>query len=103
MVIPNVHRKQGDVDGGRTSHSTPKPVETMLRPMLNNSRAGQAVNEPFLGSGTSLVAAEMSGRRCHAVELNPAYIDVAVRRWQDFTGEGAWREPTAKGARPSPA
>jgi DNA modification methylase len=90
--IPNVHRTQGDVDDGRTAHSTQKPVEAMLRPMLNNSRAGQAVYEPFLGSGTTLIAAQMSGRRCHAVELNPAYVDVAVQRWQDFTGERAARE-----------
>jgi DNA modification methylase len=90
--IPNVHRTQGDVDDGRTSHSTQKPVEAMLRPMLNNSRAGQVVYEPFLGSGTTVIAAEMSGRRCDAVEVNPAYVDVAVRRWQDFTGERARRE-----------
>jgi DNA modification methylase len=75
-----------------TGHSTQKPVDAMLRPMLNNSRAGQAVYDPFVGSGTTLIAAEMSGRRCYAVELNPAYVDVAVRRWQDFTGELARRE-----------
>jgi DNA modification methylase len=58
----------------------------MARPIRNNSAPGQAVYEPFSGSGTAIIAAEMEGRACHAVELSPAYVDVAVRRWQDFTG-----------------
>ncbi len=58
----------------------------MRRPMENNSSLGQAVYEPFCGSGTTIIAAEMSGRACHAVELSPAYVDVAVTRWQNFTG-----------------
>ena len=61
----------------------------MRRPMENNSSPGQAVYEPFCGSGTTIIAAEMGGRACHAVELSPAYVDVAVRRWQDFTGQQA--------------
>ncbi|MFT8245540.1 site-specific DNA-methyltransferase [Roseomonas sp. BN140053] len=72
-----------------TVHGTQKPVECMRRPMENNSSAGQAVYEPFSGSGTTLIAAEMSGRACHAVELSPAYVDVAVLRWQAFTGQEA--------------
>src|SRR6056297_1195248 len=72
-----------------TVHGTQKPVECMRRPMLNNSSPGQAVYEPFCGSGTSLIAAESTGRACHAVELDPAYVDVAVARWQAFTGESA--------------
>jgi DNA modification methylase len=70
-------------------HGTQKPVECMRRPMLNNSRPGQAIYDPFLGSGTSLIAAEMTGRLCCGVELNPAYVDVVVRRWQGFTGRAA--------------
>ena len=61
----------------------------MRRPIENNSSAGQAVYEPFCGSGTTIIAAEMMGRACHAIELSPPYIDVAVKRWQDFTGEAA--------------
>jgi DNA modification methylase len=61
----------------------------MRRPIENNSSPGQAVYEPFSGSGTTLIAAEMSGRACHAVELSPAYVDVAVLRWQAFTGQEA--------------
>jgi DNA modification methylase len=72
-----------------TGHGTEKPVECMKRPIENNSSAGQAVYEPFSGSGTTIIAAEVTGRSCHAIELNPAYVDVAVRRWQDFTGESA--------------
>ena len=61
----------------------------MRRPMLNNSSPGQAVYEPFSGSGTSLIAAESCGRASFSMELDPAYVDVAVLRWQAFTGETA--------------
>ena len=96
--------KPGHYDGGRkqstiwnidkprkseTGHSTQKPVECMKRPIENNSSPGQAVYEPFSGSGTTIIAAEMTGRACYAIELNPAYVDVAVQRWQKFTGEKA--------------
>jgi DNA modification methylase len=56
---------------------------------LNNSSPGQAVYEPFMGSGTTLIAAETTGRICYGVELNPVYVDVAIERWQAFTGEEA--------------
>jgi DNA modification methylase len=72
-----------------TGHSTQKPVECMKRPIENNSSPGQAVYEPFSGSGTTIIAAEMTGRSCHAIEIEPAYIDVAIKRWQDFTGQKA--------------
>ncbi|MGO4917465.1 site-specific DNA-methyltransferase [Pseudogemmobacter sp. W21_MBD1_M6] len=73
----------------KTVHGTQKPVECMRRPILNNSSPGQAVYEPFMGSGTTLIAAETTGRVCHGIELNPAYVDVAVERWQAFTGQSA--------------
>jgi DNA modification methylase len=72
-----------------TGHSTQKPVECMKRPIENNSSPGQAVYEPFSGSGTTIIAAEMTGRVCHAIELSPAYVDVAIQRWQQFTGKAA--------------
>jgi len=72
-----------------TVHGTQKPVECMRRAMLNNSSPGQAVYDPFLGSGTTLIAAQTTGRTCLAVELEPLYVDVAIRRWQEFTGEQA--------------
>jgi hypothetical protein len=58
-------------------------------PELNNSERGLAVYDPFLGSGTTLIAAETTGRVCFAIELDPLYVDVSVRRWQAFTGKGA--------------
>lgn len=75
-----------------TGHSTQKPVECMKRPIENNSSPGQAVYEPFSGSGTTIIAGEMTGRSVYAIELNPAYVDVAVKRWQDFTGAVATLE-----------
>lgn len=67
-------------------HGTQKPVECMRRPIENNSSPGQAVYEPFSRSGTTIIAGKMAGRSIHAIELSPAYVDVAVKRWQDFTG-----------------
>lgn len=75
-----------------TGHSTQKPVECMKRPIENNSSPGQAVYEPFSGSGTTIIAGEMTGRCVYAIELSPAYVDVAVKRWQDFTGKAATLE-----------
>ncbi|WP_099863760.1 site-specific DNA-methyltransferase [Pararhizobium haloflavum] len=79
-----------------TGHSTQKPVECMKRPIENNSEPGDAVYEPFSGSGTTIIAAEMSGRRCFAIELNPAYVDVAIKRWEAFTGEEATHAETGQ-------
>lgn len=73
-------------------HGTQKPVECMKRPIENNSSPGQAVYEPFSGSGTTIIAAEMTGRVAYAMELSPEYVDVAVKRWQEFTGETATLE-----------
>jgi 23S rRNA G2445 N2-methylase RlmL len=58
--------------------------------------AGQAVYEPFCGSGTTIIAADMTGRVCHAIELNPTYVDASVRRWEDFTGNKAVLETTGQ-------
>ena len=103
--------RTGHYDGGRkqttlweidkprkseTGHSTQKPVECMKRPIENNSSPGQAVYEPFSGSGTTIIAGEMTGRSVHAIELNPAYVDVAVKRWQDFTGQSAVLEQSGQ-------
>jgi DNA modification methylase len=72
-----------------TVHGTQKPVECMRRPMLNNSRPGDAVYEPFCGSGSTIIAAETIGRACFAMEIDPGYCDVTVQRWQEATGEAA--------------
>lgn len=73
-------------------HGTQKPVECMKRPIENNSSPGQAVYEPFSGSGTTIIAGEMTGRQVFAIELSPAYVDVAVTRWEKFTGQAATLE-----------
>lgn len=72
-----------------TGHSTQKPIECMRRPMINNSAEGDAVYDPFLGSGTTMIAAEQTNRHCIGMEISPAYVDVIVRRWQTFTGKAA--------------
>lgn len=94
--IDNASGAHGDKDDAATIHSTQKPVECMRRPIENNSSPGQAVYEPFSGSGTTIIACEMTGRSCHAVELDPAYVDVAIGRWQEFTGKPAVLEATGK-------
>lgn len=89
-IWPIDHRKS------ETGHSTQKPIDCMQRPMENNSSAGQAVYDPFVGSGTSIIAAERTGRVCHAIEINPAFVDVAVKRWMQFTGKAAIHEATGQ-------
>ena len=79
-----------------TGHSTQKPVECMRKPIENNSSPGQAVYEPFSGSGTTIIAAETTSRVCYAMELHPPYVDVAVKRWQQFTGKEAILESNGK-------
>ena len=78
-----------------TAHGTQKPVEAMRRPIVNNSERGDSVYEPFAGSGTTLIAAETVGRTCFAMEVDPAYCDVVVERWEAFTGNKAQRPPAA--------
>ncbi len=78
-------------DTGDTQHSTQKPVECMSRPIRHHGGKDDHVYDPFLGSGTTLIAAEQRGRRCFAMELDPRYVDVAVQRWEKFTGKKAER------------
>ncbi|MEO8539164.1 MAG: DNA modification methylase [bacterium] len=77
----------------KEDHPTQKPVELFKRPMLWHLKPGEIAYEPFSGSGTSLIAAETTGRRCFAMEREPAYVDVAVARWEQFTGQQAERVP----------
>lgn len=79
-----------------TGHSTQKPVECMQRPIKNHTKAGEFVYEPFSGSGTTIIAAEMTGRVCLAIEIAPNYVDLAVRRWEQFTGKTAKLESTGQ-------
>ena len=72
-------------------HPTQKPVELFKRPFLYRTKPGDLCYEPFVGSGTCLIAAEMTERRCYAMEQEPSYVDVAVKRWEEFTGKQAVR------------
>ena len=73
----------------QTGHGTQKPLECMLRPILNNSKKGQSVYDPFGGSGTTLIACEKSDRNCYMMELSPAYVDIIINRWKKETGQEA--------------
>lgn len=75
-------------------HPTMKPLPLVERALENSSRPGDAVLDLFLGSGTTLIAAERTGRSCYAVEIDPRYVRLAVTRWEAFTGREARREKT---------
>src|SRR5256885_9406348 len=80
----------------RFDHPTQKPVELMRRPILNHTKRGELVYEPFLGSGTTLAAAELTERICYGIELDPKYVDVVTQRWQQLTGKHATDESGRK-------
>ena len=79
----------GGSDEEKFDHPTQKPVELMRRPVLNHTRRGGLVYEPFLGSGTTLAAAELTDRVLLALELDSRYVEVAIQRWQSLTGKQA--------------
>ena len=88
----------------REGHGAQKPVECMRRPMRHSSLEGDAVYDPFSGTGSTLIAAELTGRTALCVELDPVYVDIAVKRWQAIAGAEAtldgdgrgWREVVAE-------
>jgi DNA modification methylase len=77
-----VHTEAAEKNG----HPCPKPIKFWCWLVERTSRIGDLIYEPFSGSGTTTIAAEMTGRTCHAIEVSPAYCDVAVKRWSKFTG-----------------
>lgn len=79
----------------RVDHPTQKPVALYTRPIQNHIEAGALFYEPFGGSGTGIIAAEMTGRRCFAMEVDPRFVDVIVSRWERFTGARAVLEHPA--------
>jgi DNA modification methylase len=94
-------RDQGDVwnierPHKNDLHPTMKPVVLVERAIRNSSRKGDLVFDPFGGSGTTLIAAEKTGRHASLIELDPKYVDVIVRRWQDFTGKSAMLETSGQ-------
>ena len=68
-----------------------KPLELIERAINNSSEVGDIVLDPFLGSGTTLIACERTGRTCYGLEIDPVNVDVAVARWESFTGQKAVR------------
>ena len=87
-------RDQGDVwhinkPQKNDLHPTMKPVELVERAVRNSSKTRDLVLDPFGGSGSTLIACEKSGRRARLIEIDPKYVDVIVKRWEDFTGEKA--------------
>lgn len=89
--IQNANPMGGKRDEEKTTHGTEKPVECMSRPIRNHGNKDDDVYDPFLGSGTTLIAAEQLERRCYGLEIEPRYVDVIVKRWQEFTGKKALR------------
>jgi DNA modification methylase len=89
--VPNLNAFGGDRTGENavTGHSTQKPVRLFEIPLLNHTRRGDAAFDPFVGSGTALIAAEKTGRRCFALELEPRYVQVVIERWERFTSRTA--------------
>jgi DNA modification methylase len=79
----------GGSDEEKFDHPTQKPVDLMRRPILNHTRRGELVYEPFLGSATTLAAAELTERVCVGIEVDPKYVDVGVERWQGLSGKRA--------------
>ena len=95
----NTHDAMTDVWGygrvhgeDRFGHATPKPVAMLGRAVKSSVDEGGLVLDPFCGTGTVIIAAELLGRRCYALEIEPAYVDVAVRRWQEQAGQAATLE-----------
>ena len=79
----------GGSDEEKYDHPTQKPVELMRRPILNHTKRGELIYEPFLGSGTTLAAAELTERVCYGIELDPKFTDVVIQRWQALSGSSA--------------
>jgi DNA modification methylase len=87
--VENLNPFGGDREETATGHSTQKPVELMRRPIVNHTERGDVLYYPFLGSGTTLIAAELTKRICCGIELAPEYVDLILRRWQGLTGRNA--------------
>ena len=86
---PGANRRGSSANAMLHLHATPKPLELCQDAILDFTNRGDTVLDPFLGSGTTLIAAHRSGRRCLGIELDPKFVDVAVRRWEAETGREA--------------
>jgi DNA modification methylase len=89
--VPSPKMIMGGSAEPRLDHPTQKPLVLFETPIRNHLKPGDAVYEPFCGSGTALIAAERTGTRCYAAEIDPLYVEVALRRWERFSGQTAVR------------
>ena len=89
LVATNRTDDSEDPENAITGHGTQKPVELMRRPILNRTVKGEAVYDCFLGSGSTLIAAELTERTCYGLEIDPRYVDVTCKRWMAITGRQA--------------
>jgi DNA modification methylase len=85
-VAPGANRHGSSANEMLAFHATPKPVELCVDAILDVSKRGDTVLDIFLGSGTTLIAAEKTGRACCGIEIEPRFVDVAIRRWEQLTG-----------------
>lgn len=95
-VAPGANRRGSSANEMLTLHATPKPVELCVDAILDVTKPGQTVIDTFLGSGTTLSAAEKTGRRCCGIELDPKFVDVTIQRWMRLTGKEALLETTGE-------
>lgn len=84
--IANTNPMGGNMEEENTKHSTQKPLECMARPIRNHGKQGDIVYDPFLGSGTTMIACEQLGRKCRGIEIEPLYVDVCVNRFVEYVG-----------------
>jgi len=89
--VPSPKMIMGGSTEPKQDHPTQKPLVLFETPIRNHLKAGDPLYEPFCGSGTALIAAERTGCRCYAMEIDPLYVEVALRRWERFSGQKAVR------------
>jgi DNA modification methylase len=100
-TYPGASSVNSDARAGLDHHPTTKPVALLADAMLDLTKRSEIILDPFLGSGSTLVAAEKTGRRCFAIEIDPAYVEVAIMRWEMASGAKALRS-SMPGEAPSP-
>lgn len=88
-IAPGANRRGSSANQMLEFHATPKPVELCVDAILDVSQRGDTVLDIFLGSGTTLIAAEKTGRACCGIEIEPRFVDVVIRRWEQLTGQEA--------------
>lgn len=93
---PGANKRGSSAGEALKHHPTPKPVEMVEDALLDVTKPGELVLDPFMGSGTTLLAAERSGRTAAGIELDPAYVDVCIRRWEEMTGNVAIHAETQR-------